>query len=139
MNRRVFLLSMMSAAVLVACGGGASNLSDIPLFPGTSPAQPTDAALASEIFDGTKRYVSEQAQSSATLYRIPDNTTYLTVKQHYTDMLIGSGWREDPEVVIEGDTLSYFGWQKDNERFVIGVVENVAGDGAFLVVAQFTK
>lgn len=139
MNRRVFLLSVISAAVLVACGGGTGNLSDIPLFPGTRPAQPTEAALASEIFDGTKRYVSDQAQSSASLYRIPDDTTYLTVKQHYSDMLIGSGWREDPEVVIEGDTLSYFGWQKDNERFVIGVVENVAGDGAFLVVAQFTK
>lgn len=138
MNRRVFLLSIISAAALAACGGG-STLSDIPLFPGTRPAQPNEAALASEIFDGTKRYVSDQAQSSASLYRIPDETTYATVKQHYSDMLIGSGWREDPDVVIEGDTLSYFGWQKENERFVIGVVENVAGDGAFLVVAQFTK
>jgi hypothetical protein len=100
---------------------------------------PNEAALASEIFDGTKRYVSNQAQASASLYRIPDETTYLTVKQHYSDMLIGSGWREDPDVVIEGDTLSYFGWQKDSERFVIGVVENVAGDGAYLVVAQFNK
>ncbi len=138
MNRRVFLLSMLSGAVLVACGSG-NTLSDIPLFPETSPAQPSDAALASEIFDGTKRYVSDQAQSSAMLYRLPDATTYETVKQHYSDMLIGSGWREDPEVVIEGDTLSYFGWQKGRERFVIGVVENVAGDGAFLVVAQFNK
>lgn len=138
MNRRVFLLSVISATALVACGGG-STLSDIPLFAGTRPAQPTEAALAAEIFDGTKRYVSNQAQSNATLYRIPDDTTYLTVKQHYSDMLIGSGWREDPDVVIEGDTLSYFGWQKGNERFVIGVVENVAGDGAFLVVAQFIK
>jgi hypothetical protein len=138
MDRRVFLLSMISVAALVACGGG-NNLSSIPLFPGTRPAQPNEAALASEIFDGTKRYVSNQAQASASLYRIPDETTYLTVKQHYSDMLIGSGWREDPDVVIEGDTLSYFGWQKGNERFVIGVVENVAGDGAFLVVAQFNK
>lgn len=138
MNRRVFLMSMVSAVALAACGGS-GNLSDVPLFPGTRPAQPNEAALASEIFDGTKRYVSDEAQSNATLYRIPDDTTYETVKQHYTDMLIGSGWQEDPDVVIEGDTLSYFGWQKGSERFVIGVVENVAGDGAFLVVAQFTK
>ena len=138
MNRRVFLMSMVSAVALAACGGS-SNLSDVPLFPGTRPAQPNEAALASEIFDGTKRYVSDEAQSNATLYRIPDDTTYETVKQHYTDMLIGSGWQEDPDVVIEGDTLSYFGWQKGSERFVIGVGENVAGDGAFLVVAQFTK
>ncbi|MFZ9857923.1 MAG: hypothetical protein ACO3F2_06270 [Roseiflexaceae bacterium] len=138
MNRRVFLLSVLSAAALVGCGGE-SNLSTIPLFPGTRPAQPTEAALAAEIFDGTKRYISDQAQSSASLYRIPDDTTYLTVKQHYSDMLIGSGWRENPDVVIEGDTLSYFGWQKGNEHFVIGVVENVAGDGAFLVIAQFAK
>lgn len=138
MNRRVFLLSMISAVALAACGGG-SALSDIPLFPGTRPAQPTEAALAAEIYDGTKRYISAQAQSSAMLYRIPDDTTYETVKQHYSDMLIGSGWQPDPDVVIEGDTLSYFGWQKGTERFIIGVVENVAGDGAFLVIAQFAQ
>ncbi|MBM4413003.1 MAG: hypothetical protein FJ040_06100 [Chloroflexi bacterium] len=138
MNRRVFLLSLISTVVLAACGGG-STLSDIPLFPGTRPAQPTEAALAAEIYDGTKRYISVEAQSSAVLYRIPDDTTYATVKQHYSDMLIGSGWQPDPDVVIEGDTLSYFGWQKGSERFIIGVVENVAGDGAYMVIAQFIK
>ena len=133
--RTLVLISLVW--LLWGCANAPPNVAVAPLYAGAQPAQPSDAAMAAEILDGNGRYVSDQARQAAQLYRIAATSTYDAVKAYSTAEMSALGWQTDPAIVVEGDTLSYFGWQKDGATFVIGVVEDVAGDGAYLTVALY--
>jgi hypothetical protein len=68
---------------------------------------------------------------------LPDTATYVAVKKYYADLLTPQGWQADPTILVEGDTLSYTAWKKDDQELVIGVVENVGGDGAFMTQSVY--
>lgn len=136
MKRRTFLASLALIPAIVACGSGTSTASITP-FSGAKPAQASDAPLAGELVAGLTSNTNEKASAAATLYRLPDDATYVAVKQYYADMLTAQGWQADPAILVEGDTLSYAAWKKDDQEIVIGVVENVAGDGAFMTQSVY--
>ena len=136
MYLRTFML-MSLVWLLWGCGNTPPAVTVAPLYGGAQVAQPSDAAMAAEILDGNGRYVSDQARQAAQLYRIDSASTYEAVKAYYMAEMSALGWQADPAIVVEGDTLSYFGWQKEGATFVIGVVEDVAGDGAYLTVALY--
>jgi hypothetical protein len=136
MKRRTFLASLALLPAIVACGSGASTASITP-FSGAVPAQASDAPLAGELVAGLTSNTNDKASAAATLYRLPDPTTYAAVKQYYADLLTAQGWQADPTILVEGDTLSYVAWKKDDQIVVIGVVENVAGDGAFMTQSVY--
>ena len=136
MKRRTFLASLVLIPAIVACGSGASTATITP-FSGAKPAQASDAPLAGELVVGLTSNTNEKASAAATLYRLPDDATYVAVKQYYADMLTPQGWQADPAILVEGDTLSYAAWKKDDQEIVIGVVENVGGDGAFMTQSVY--
>ena len=136
MKRRTFLASLALIPAIVACGSGTSTASITP-FSGAVPAQASDAPLAGELVAGLTSNTNDKASAAATLYRLPDDATYVAVKQYYTDLLTSQGWQADPTILVEGDTLSYVAWKKDDQVVVIGVVENVAGDGAFMTQSVY--
>lgn len=136
MKRRTFLVSLAMIPAIIACGNSTSA-AEITPFGGAVPAQASDAPLASELVAGLTSNVNANASTSATLYRLPDDATYLAVKQYYADLLTLQGWQVDPTILVEGDTLSYAAWQKDGQVLVIGVVENIAGDGAFMTQSVY--
>ena len=136
MKRRTFLASLALIPAIVACGSGASTASITP-FSGATPAQASDAPLAGELVAGLTSNINDKASAAATLYRLPDDATYVAVKQYYADLLTAQGWQADPTILVEGDTLSYAAWKKDDQLAVIGVVENVAGDGAFMTQSVY--
>ena len=136
MHWRTFMLVSL-LWLLWGCGNAPPDVAVAPLYMGAQTAQPSDAAMAAEILDGNGRYVSDQARQAAQLYRIDSASTYADVKAYYMAEMTALGWQVDPAIVVEGDTLSYFGWKKDGATFVIGVVEDVAGDGAFLTLALY--
>ena len=136
MKRRTFLASLALIPAIVACGSSTSTASITP-FSGAKPAQASDAPLAGELVAGLTSNTNEKASAAATLYRLPDPTTYAAVKQYYADLLTAQGWQADPTILVEGDTLSYVAWKKDDQVVVIGVVENVGGDGAFMTQSVY--
>ena len=136
MKRRTFLACLALIPAIVACGSGASTATITP-FSGAKPAQASDAPLAGELVVGLTSNTNEKASAAATLYRLPDDATYVAVKQYYADMLTPQGWQADPAILVEGDTLSYAAWKKDDQEIVIGVVENVGGDGAFMTQSVY--
>ena len=136
MKRRTFLASLALIPAIVACGSGTSTASITP-FSGAVPAQASDAPLASELVAGLTSNINDKASAAATLYHLPDDATYVVVKQYYADLLTAQGWQADSTILVEGDTLSYAAWKKDDQVAVIGVVENVAGDGAFMTQSVY--
>jgi hypothetical protein len=136
MKRRTFLTSLALIPAIVACGSNTSAASITP-FSGATPAKASDAPLAGELVAGLTSNINEKASAAATLYRLPDTTTYAAVKQYYADLLTAQGWQADPAILVEGDTLSYAAWKKDDQEIVIGVVENVGGDGAFMTQSVY--
>jgi ParB family chromosome partitioning protein len=86
MKRRTFLASLALIPAIVACGSGTSTASITP-FSGATPAQASDAPLAGELVAGLTSNTNEKASAAATLYRLPDDATYVAVKQYYADLL----------------------------------------------------
>ncbi len=136
MKRRTFLTSLIMIPAIVACGTTKNNAS-ISLYTGATLAKASDAPLAGELMAGLSSNINANASANATIYRLPDTTTYGAVKKYYNDMLTAQGWQADPTILIEGDTLSYAAWKKDDQELVIGMVENVGGDGAFMTQSLY--
>jgi hypothetical protein len=136
MKRRAFLTSTAALVLLAACGLPLGEYpTDTLLFPGATPVDINAAALAAELQGGIDQYLTGLPKPSRTqLYRIPDDSTYMAVKTFYSDGLTPLGWEPFSNVSVEGDTLSYTAWRKGVNIIVIGVVENVANDGAYLLV-----
>jgi len=136
MKRRTFLVSLVMLPVVAACGANNSAATIAP-FSGATPAKASDAPLAGELVAGLASNTNAKASAAANLYRLPDTATYAAVKKYYADLLTPQGWQADPAILVEGDTLSYAAWKKDDQELVIGVVENVGGDGAFMTQSVY--
>ncbi len=138
MKRRTFLASSLALVSLAACGAATTeHPTDALLFPGATPVDVNVAALAAELKGGLDQYLTGLPKPSrTTLYRIPDESTYVAVKAYYANGLTALGWQIFPTISVEGDTLSYTAWRKGVNIVVIGVVENVANDGAYLLVVE---
>ncbi|MFM2309310.1 MAG: hypothetical protein RLY87_1431 [Chloroflexota bacterium] len=137
MKRRAFLTLTPALLLLAACGGTREYPTDAILFPGAQPVDINAAALAAELQGGIDQYIKDLPKPSRTqLYRIPDDSTYVAVKEFYGNGLTPLGWEVFSAVSVEGDTLSYTAWRKGINIIIIGVTENVAGDGAYLLVVE---
>jgi hypothetical protein len=136
MKRRTFLSSTAALVFLAACGlPVGEHPTDTLLYPGATPVDINAAALAAELQGGIDQYLTGLPKPSRMqLYRIPDDSTYVAVKAFYGEGLTPLGWAPFSNVSVEGDTLSYTAWIKGVNIIVIGVVENVANDGAYLLV-----
>ncbi len=137
-KRRTFLSLSALAVALVSCGiATGDHPTDTLLFPGAQPVDTNVAALAAELRGGIEQYIKDLPKPSRTnLYRIPDESTYPSVKEFYSNGLVPLGWQPFSAVSVEGDTLSYTAWRKGISVVVIGMTENVAGDGAYLLVME---
>jgi F420-0:gamma-glutamyl ligase-like protein len=131
MHRRTFLRLTGLVPVLAACGQAAVNIAP---FPGAIPAKPEDAALAAELFR-TIEEVGNATGVTATLYKIPSGTTYADVKTYYDGALSAQGYTIQDILVSEGDTINYCGWRSGISLYLVGVVEDNNGEGAFMAVA----
>lgn len=131
MHRRSFLRLAGIVPVLVACGQSAVTIEP---FPGAVSAKPEDAALAAELLN-TINEVGKATGIKAMLYRIPSGTTYAAVKKYYDDALSAQGFTIQDILVSEGDTINYCGWRKGVTLYLVGVVEDNTGDGAYMAVA----
>lgn len=138
MKRRTFLTLTPTVLALAACGVSSREYpTDTLLFPGAQPVDISAAALAAELQGGIDQYIKDLPKPSRTqLYRIPDDSTYVAVKEFYGNGLTPLGWQPFSAVSVEGDTLSYTAWRKGINIIVIGVTENVASDGAYLLVVE---
>jgi hypothetical protein len=126
-------------ATMTACAATSAQPEVAPLYPEARPAQASDAALAAEILAANGREIGAAALAAAQLYRIPDAATYADVKAYYQREMQTLGWQEAPDMAVEGDTLNYYVWTQADSVFVIGVVENVAGDGAYLTTSVYSQ
>ena len=131
MHRRQFVQLAALVPVLMACGQPAVSVEP---YPGAVAAKPEDAPLAAELLS-TINEVSKATGVQATLYRIPSGTTYADVKTYYNDALTPKGYTIQDILVSEGDTINYCGWRSGISLFVVGVVEDNTGDGAYMAVA----
>ncbi len=129
-RRQLFRLAALTP-VLMACGQKAAAVDP---YPGAVAAKPEDAALAAELLS-TINEVGKATGVQATLYRIPSGTTYADVKTYYNDALSAKGYAIQDILVSEGDTINYCGWRSGISIFVVGVVEDNTGDGAYMAVA----
>lgn len=140
MRRRTFLAACAGALVLMSCGAlGGSHPTDTLLFPGATEVDinKAQAALAAELNTGINDYLKGMPKPSRSkLYKIPDDTTYATVKTFYHDALTKQGYEPFDSIKAEGDTLNYVAWRKGVSIVVIGVVENTADSGAYLLVVE---
>ncbi|MEY2846739.1 MAG: hypothetical protein RL076_2285 [Chloroflexota bacterium] len=131
MNRRTFMRLIGIVPVLAACGSATVTIAP---YPGAVPAKPGDAALAAELFS-TIEEVGNATGVTATLYKIPSGTTYMDVKAYYDAALSAQGFTIQDMLVSEGDTINYCGWRSGISLYLVGVVEDNNGDGAFMAVA----
>ena len=131
MHRRTVLRLAGFLPIVAACGQAAVTITP---YPGAVPAKPEDAPLAAELYS-TIEEVGKTTGVNATLYRIPSGTTYADVKQYYDDALSAQGFAIQDMLVSEGDTINYCGWRKGVTLYLVGVVEDNAGDGAYMAVA----
>ena len=140
MHRRRFLALSSAALLLMSCGmTGGVHPTDTLIYPGATEVDMKDvqAALAAELSVGIDQYLKDLPKPSRSrMYKVPDATTYAEVKTFYNDGLSTQGYAPFDTIKAEGDTLNYVAWYKGVSIVVIGMVENTADSGAYILVVE---
>jgi len=125
---------LITMVLLAACGS--TPLAEPPLYPGAAPATTGESSLADAMVGGfTAEIVGERNAAAVRLVRLPAGVTWDQAKRFYADRLEGTGWRADPGVLVEGDTISYAGWRNRDQLIAIAHVDDALTGAPYLALA----
>lgn len=125
---------LIAMVFLAACGS--VPLAEPPLYPGAVPAAAGESSLADAMVGGfTAEIVGERNAAAVRLLRLPTGIAWEQAKRFYADRLEGAGWRADPGVLVEGDTISYAGWRNGDQLLAIAHVDDAFTGAPYLALA----
>ncbi len=148
MRRRLFrVLLVVLALALAGCGGAqAFTLGELQVYPGAAQfdaaMNPTAAMMLELLEESVRQSSAEGLAMESALYTLPPTATWAEVKAFYTEQM-GADWRVQTDFAEESEAFSSAGWSRgksgSEQALFVGMVGDVAGDGAFLIILLATE
>ncbi len=142
------VLRLMAAALvlllLAACGAEAISIDQIPPYPGAQQIERGQNSLADSVADAMRQSAGEQGLNAQfRFFSLPGGTSWDDVNGFYSDQMRRAGWEPEPALDVQGDAFQAVGWTRGTgtgqQALVVSYVPDVTGEGAFAIVALFSK
>lgn len=144
-NAGLLLIFTLLIGLLAACGGSNAPvaLADIPVFTGAEPMRTGASIIADTLVGSIEQGLANQnLTSTINLYRLPEGTTWASVKEFYTGQIAGD-WKTVPELTQEAGTINILGWQRggaaSEQVLIAGQAEDPVLGETFLVLGLFSE
>ena len=152
MKKLAYILVLL--LFLVACGGGAVTVNDIPAYPEAKALEPGTDPVADTLVDNMMQdaqirdSVNVGGQIEQKAYRLPAGISWSAVESFYNNELGDEGWESGlggiagniagdvMSTVNEGNDMMQTGiWSKGKQTLtLVRVAESADEDGTFLLI-----
>lgn len=136
------LLVLITALLLlfVSACGAAPDTAPIPSFPGAEEVSGNESNMAAAIQKGLEQQQAQQGlDTTSTVYRLPEETTFQNVEQFYQGELSGRGWTQQ-ENIPATPGVSVAGWSRGSDQaFVVAVIQDPMSGDNLLMTMQATR
>lgn len=141
----LLLLVITTVTVLLtACSGSTpTDLRDIPVYAGSQAVEPDSNYITDALFNAIGQSIADQnLASQISLYRLPEDTGWDSVKQFYTAE-IGDDWNAAADLTQEAGVINIVGWQRGSgaseQVLIIGQAQDPLSTEEFLILGLFSE
>jgi hypothetical protein len=140
----LFVLAILFALSIVACGAEPIAMGDIPIYPGAQTMARGENEMADEVAKVIEeKSTGEGIAAEVNLYSLPAGTAWGDVETFYNDELAGTDWEPKADLTQATEFFNSLTWGRSagasEQALVVAQVADILGTGSFLIVGLFTE